>query len=207
MKFFEPRSGHGLPHSPFRAIVAPRPIGWISTIDTKGRVNLAPYSFFNALAENPPIIAFSSGGRKDTVRNAEATGEFVANLVTRDLVEQMNVTSAAVPAGTDEMALAALAAAPSTMVTPPRVALAAASLECKVLKVSELHDLRGAGTNWFLVTGEVIGIHYDERYLRDGKFDASMARIVARCGYRDYSDTATLFSLNRPDDGPAVLAP
>src|SRR5579864_646650 len=109
--FYEPRQGHGLPHDPFKAIVAPRPIGWVSTIDPAGRVNLAPYSFFNAFCEAPPIVGFSSGGRKDSQRNVEATGEFVANLATRRQAEALNLTSAPFPAGVDEMQRAGLAAA------------------------------------------------------------------------------------------------
>src|SRR3954447_18756729 len=120
--FYEPSKGHGLPHSPFKAIVAPRPIGWISTRDREGRVNLAPYSFFNAFSEEPPIVGFSSNGRKDSLRNAEETGEFVANLATRALASAMNLTSAAVPPGVDEMAMAGLTAAPCRIVSAPRVA-------------------------------------------------------------------------------------
>src|SRR3954468_1049372 len=120
--FYEPRHGHGLPHDPFKAIVAPRPIGWISTVDAEGRVNLAPYSFFNAFCEAPPIVGFSSGGRKDSQRNAEATGEFVVNLAARRHAEAMNRTSAPLPHGVSEMEVAGLAAAPCRLVKPPRVA-------------------------------------------------------------------------------------
>ncbi|MEN9934059.1 MAG: hypothetical protein RLZZ387_638, partial [Chloroflexota bacterium] len=118
--FYEPARGHGLPHDPFKAIVAPRPIGWISTIDREGRVNLAPYSFFNAFSSSPPIVGFCSEGRKDSVRNAEETGEFVANLVTRSLATAMNQTSAAVAAEVDEFTLAGLTPLPSRLVAPPR---------------------------------------------------------------------------------------
>ena len=114
--FYEPRLGHGLPHDPFKAIVAPRPIGWISTVDPDGRINLAPYSFFNAFCEFPPIVGFSSGGRKDSQRNVEATGEFVCNLVTRKQALAMNLTSAPFPHGVDEMQRAGLAAATSRLV-------------------------------------------------------------------------------------------
>src|SRR5436853_580763 len=120
--FYEPRLGHRLPHDPFKAIVAPRPIGWISSLDTQGRVNLAPYSFFNAFCESPPIVGFSSGGRKDSQRNVEATGEFVANLATMRHAQAMNLTSAPVPHGVNEMELAGLQAAPCRLVKPPRVA-------------------------------------------------------------------------------------
>src|SRR5437764_4581470 len=131
--FYEPRLGHGLPHDPFKAIVAPRPIGWISTTDPDGRVNLAPYSFFNAFCDAPPIVGFSSSGRKDSQRNVEATGEFVANLATRRQAEAVNLTSAALPHGVNEFEAAGLAAAPSRLVKPPRVADAPAALERRLL--------------------------------------------------------------------------
>ena len=119
--FYEPRNGHRLLHDPFKAIVAPRPIGWISSIDLDGRVNLAPYSFFNAFCEAPPIVGFSSGGRKDSQRNVEAAGEFVCNLVTSKHARAMNVTSAPFPHGVNEFEAAGLAAAPSRLVKPPHV--------------------------------------------------------------------------------------
>src|SRR6185312_2406434 len=138
--FYEPRRGHGLPHDPFKAIVAPRPIGWISSIDSTGRVNLAPYSFFNAFCEAPPIIGFSSGGRKDSQRNAEETGEFVFNLATRRQAEAMNRTSAPLPHGVSEFEVAGLTAAASRLVKPPRVADAPAALECKLVLVLPIKD-------------------------------------------------------------------
>ena len=129
--FYEPARGHGLPHDPFKAIVGPRPIGWFSTLDADGRVNLAPYSFYNALCDAPPIIGFSSSGRKHSLHNIEATGEFVANFVSRGLGAAMNLTSSEVPPGVDEMALAGLTPAPCRLVKPPRVAESPAALECK----------------------------------------------------------------------------
>src|SRR5260221_1356786 len=128
--FYEPRLGHGLPHDPFKAIVAPRPIGWISSIDSEGRVNLAPYSFFNAFCDTPPIVGFSSSGRKDSQRNVEATGEFVANLATMRQAQAMNLTSAPLPAGVNEMEFAGLSAAPCRLVKPPRMPDAPAALAC-----------------------------------------------------------------------------
>ncbi len=203
--FYEPSKGHGLPHSPLKAIIAPRPIGWISTADAQGRVNLAPYSFFNALCETPPIIGFSSKGRKDTLRNAQETGEFVANLATRELAHQMNISAALAAPGVDEMALAGLAAAPSTMVRPPRVAASPAALECKLLSITELTGLDGKGTDWFLITGQVVGVHIDPAYLKDGIFDSSMARNLARCGYRGYyASTDELFEMPRPEEASAL---
>ncbi len=203
--FYEPSKGHRLPHSPFKAIVAPRPIGWISTVDPQGRVNLAPYSFFNALCETPPIIGFSSKGRKDTLRNAQSSGEFVANLATYALAAQMNLSAAELPFGEDEMRLAGLDAAPSTMVKPPRVAASPAALECKLLSITELHDLDGKAVDWFLITGQVVGVHIDPMYLRDGLFDTAMARNIARCGYRGYyAETDKLFEIVRPDEASAL---
>ncbi len=197
--FYEPRLGHGLPHDPFKAIVAPRPIGWVSTIDLEGRVNLAPYSFYNAFCEAPPIVGFSSGGRKDSQRNIEATGEFVANLVTRKHAEAMNLTSAPFPHGVNEMERAGLAAAPSRLVKPPGVADAPAALECKLLYVLPLKDLEGKLTANTLIFGQVVGVHIDRAFLKDGLFDLAAARPIAHCGYRgDYAEVADIFEMLRP---------
>ena len=197
--FYEPRKGHGLPHDPFKAIVAPRPIGWISSIDGQGRVNLAPYSFFNAFSSRPPIVGFSSESWKDSVRNVEETGEFVCSLVSRDLAEAMNVTAAPVAAGVDEMKLAGLDAAPSRMVRPPRVARAIAALECRKTAVMRLSDVNGKELETWLVLGEVVGVHMNEAFLRDGRFDTAAARPVARCGYAgDYAEVTSLFEMIRP---------
>lgn len=197
--FYDPRVGHGLPHDPFKAILAPRPIGWISTVDRAGLVNLAPYSFFNGFNSSPPIVGFSSEGRKDSVRNAEATGEFVCNMVTRDLAELMNATSASVSRDINEMELAGLEPAPSTLVKPPRVARAAAAFECKVVQILPLRDLDGVATDSYLVLGQVIGVHIDPTYLIDGRFDTAAARPIARCGYRgDYAEVSAVFEMVRP---------
>ncbi|MDG3002177.1 flavin reductase family protein [Paludisphaera sp. Pla2] len=202
--FYEPAKGHGLPHDPFKAIVAPRPIGWISTRDRQGRVNLAPYSFFNAFCDAPPIVGFSSTGRKDSLRNAEETGEFVANLATRALAEAVNLSSAAVPHGVDEMAMAGLTAAPCRLVAAPRVGESPAALECKLLQVLRLRDVDGAETNNHLVLGQVVGVHLDPAYLKDGLFDMTLARTIARCGYRgDYAEVDHLFEMLRPESGGA----
>lgn len=198
--FYEPRKGHGLPHNPLKALIAPRPIGWISTVDVRGRVNLAPYSFFNAFAESPPILGFAtSHERKDSINNVEATGEFVANLVGRDLAEAMNVTSASVPAGVDEMQLAGLEAAASTLVKPPRVALAIAAFECKLTDVYQLRDASGKRIPTWVTMGEVVGVHINDEYLRDGMFDIVAAQTIGRCGYRgDYVAVNEVFEMIRP---------
>ncbi|MBV7486491.1 flavin reductase family protein [Bordetella sp. BOR01] len=203
--FYEPSKGHRLPHSPFKAIIAPRPIGWISTIDLEGRVNLAPYSFFNAMNESPPILGFCTMSRKDTMRNIEATGEFVANLATYDLAEQMNLSAAAVRPDVDEMQLAGLAAAPSVMVRPPRVADAPAALECRMLNITQLKDLDGKQLDVFQISGQVVGVHINAEYLVDGIFDTAKARNLARCGYRGfYASADKLFEMTRPSDAFAA---
>jgi flavin reductase (DIM6/NTAB) family NADH-FMN oxidoreductase RutF len=197
--FYDPRQGHGLPHDPFKAILAPRPIGWISTVDAEGRVNLAPYSFFGAFNGNPPIIGFASEGYKDSIRNTEVTGEFVYNLASRPLAEAMNQTSAPLHHGEDEMAFAGLKAAPSTLVAPPRVAASPAALECKVLQIIRLNDIEGQELKSYLVLGQVIGVHIDPACLKDGIFDTRAAQPISRCGYRGYySAIGEMFEMFRP---------
>jgi flavin reductase (DIM6/NTAB) family NADH-FMN oxidoreductase RutF len=200
--FYEPAGGHGLPHDPFKALVAPRPIGWVSTVSAAGIPNLAPYSFFNAVGDFPPMIAFSSSGRKDSLVNAEETGEFVWNMATRALAEAMNASSASVSPETDEFGLAALETAPSRLVAPPRVAASPAALECRLLQIVQLHDLDGQETSNRLVIGQVVGVHIDRAYLRDGVFDTGAAHPIMRAGYRDQYVEATpetMFRMTRPD--------
>ncbi|MGQ4272672.1 flavin reductase family protein [Terrihabitans sp. B22-R8] len=196
--FYEPREGHRLRYDPFKAIVAPRPIGWISTIDAQGRPNLAPYSFFNAFCTAPPILGFSSQGWKHSVANIDATSEFVFNLATRELAEKMNITGADWPEGVDEMTQAGLEAAPSRVVRAPRVAASPAALECRLLSITPLHDLEGRAVDNFLVVGQVVGVHIGSAFLKDGMFDTAAAHPIARCGYAsDYAEVASLFTLNR----------
>ena len=200
--FYEPGDGHGLAHDPFKALVAPRPIGWISTVSSEGIPNLAPYSFFNAVGDSPPMIAFSSNGRKDSLVNAEATGEFVWNMATRPLAEAMNSSSASVSPETDEFGLAGLETAPSRLVAPPRVAASPAALECRVVQIVRLHDLDGRETNNLLAIGQVVGVHIDRAFLRDGLFDTGAAHPIMRAGYRDQYVEATpetMFRMARPD--------
>jgi len=197
--FYEVAKGHGLPHDPFKAIIAPRPIGWISTLDAQGAMNLAPYSFFNAVCDSPPILMFSTAGWKDTVANVQATGEFVWNLATRSLAKQMNVSSASVPHEINEFDLAELTAAPSRLVKAPRVAETPAALECRLLQIAELTDLEGAPTRHFMVLGQVVAAHIDPAYLKDGLFDTAAAQPIGRCGYRgDYAEVDHLFQMVRP---------
>jgi flavin reductase (DIM6/NTAB) family NADH-FMN oxidoreductase RutF len=197
--FYEVAKGHGLKHDPFKAIVAPRPIGWVTTMDLEGRVNLAPYSFFNGFFSRPPIVGFCGETYKDSTANCETTGEFVANLATRALAEQMNLTSADVPHEVNEMTLAGLEAAPCRLVRPPRVAASPAALECKVLSVQQLKDIDGNPLTGFLTLGQVVAVHIDTDYLHDGVFDTAAARPIARCGYRgDYAEVSELFEMLRP---------
>ncbi len=196
--FFEPKRGdHGLPHDPFKAIVAPRPIGWISSLDAQGRVNLAPYSYFNAVASRPPIVMFSSEGWKHSVANVQATGEFVCSLATWEMREAMNRTSAPLPEGESEFEAAGLETAPSRLVKPPRVAAAPAALECKLVKSEELSGLDGPIGRW-VTFGEVVGIHVNDDFITDGCFDMAKARTIARCGYRDYAVVDAVFQMVRP---------
>jgi flavin reductase (DIM6/NTAB) family NADH-FMN oxidoreductase RutF len=197
--FYEPAAGHRLPHDPLKAIIAPRPIGWISSLDARGVVNLAPYSFFNMVSDDPPMVMFSSNGWKDSVRNVSETGEFVANLAVRFLAEQMNTSSAAVPPDVDEMALADLAKAPSVLVKPPRVAAAPAALECKVVSIQRLKGLDGVESSNYMCIGQIVGVHIDPAFLKDGRFDTAGARPLGRCGYRgDYAEVTSLFEMVRP---------
>jgi flavin reductase (DIM6/NTAB) family NADH-FMN oxidoreductase RutF len=199
--FYEPhlRDKTVLPHDPFKAAIAPRPIGWVSTISAGGAVNLAPYSFFNAVSGAPPMIAFSSEGMKDSASFARETREFVWNMPTWELREAMNATSASLPRGTNEFAHAGLEMAPSRIVAPPRVAATPCALECKVTDTVTLNDLDGHATDRHLVIGQVVGVHLDERYIADGILDVAAMRPVARCGYTsDYTVLDRLFQMDRP---------
>jgi len=199
--FYEPGAGHRLPHDPLNAIVAPRPIGWISTISTKGVRNLAPYSFFNLFNYRPPIIGFSSMGWKDSVANIAATGEFVWNLATRDLAEAMNATSANVDAGVDEFALAAIDTLPSRLVKPDRVADSPAAFECKLTQLVRLETKEGRALDQWLVLGEAVGIHIDPAMLEDGVYQTARARPITRGGGpADYFEITEdgLFRMRRP---------
>ncbi|HEU0066721.1 MAG TPA: flavin reductase family protein [Sphingomonas sp.] len=198
--FYEPANGHRLPHDPLNAIVAPRPIGWISTVSTAGVRNIAPYSFFNLIAYRPPLIAFASGGWKDSVANVAQTGEFVWNLVTRDLGEAMNATSAGVPG--DEFALAGIATLPSRLVKPERVAASPVSFECRMTQLIRLKNQAGAEIDQWLVIGEAVGIHIDRAMLEDGIYQTARPRPITRGGGpADYFEVRedALFRMRRPD--------
>jgi flavin reductase (DIM6/NTAB) family NADH-FMN oxidoreductase RutF len=199
--FYEPdkRDRSVLPYDAFKAIVAPRPIGWITSIDVEGRINLAPYSYFNGVNSRPPMVMFASEGRKDSVRNIEATGEFVCNLATWDLREAMNATSAPLPHGINEMERAGLASAPSRLVRPPRVAQAPCALECRLLRIVALDDLAGRPSGCHVVFGQVVGVHIEDRFIKDGRLDTAALRQIARCGYDDYTMVERVFSMQRPE--------
>jgi len=189
---------HGLALDPFKALVAPRPIGWISTLSRNGVVNLAPYSFFNAVSEDPHFVMFASGGRKDSQRNAEETGEFVCSLATYDLREAMSKTSAAVGPEVDEMRLAGLTPAPSRLVAPPRVAESPVAFECRYWRTIELPGRDGAPSGHAIVLGQVVGVHIADEAIVGGKVDVTLLKPLARLGYGDYAVIDEVFTLPRP---------
>lgn len=189
---------HGLAHDPFKAIVSPRPIGWIGSKGRDGTLNLAPYSFFNAVSDRPKLVMFSSSGRKDSYRNASETGEFTCNFVSRNLIDKMNKSSAAVAYDVDEFALSGLTPKKGELVDAPYVAEAFAVLECKVTEIIEAKSLSGEPSENVMIFGQVVGIHIDEAILRDGRIDMGLAKPVARLGYMDYSESSDVFELFRP---------
>ena len=201
MIFFEPhkRDRDLLRFDPFKAMIAPRPVGWIASRDRAGRVNLAPYSFFNAFSGEPPIVGFCSEGLKDSAAFALDSGEFVWNMATYDLREKMNMTSAPLERGSSEFNHAGLETAPCVLVQAPRVAASPCALECKVTQHVRLNDKDGALTERYLVLGQVIGLHIDERFIRDGIIDILAMKPIARCGYQDYTSIDRLFSIRRPE--------
>jgi flavin reductase (DIM6/NTAB) family NADH-FMN oxidoreductase RutF len=189
---------HGLPNDPFKAIVAPRPIGWISSIAKSGVPNLAPYSFFNAVAEHPHYIVIGSSGMKDSLTNVEATGEFVINLATYELREQMNMSSARVAPDVDEFKLAGLTPARSRFVKAPRVKESPAALECKLFQIVPLPDDNGDAKQWAIL-GRVIGVYIDDRFVVDGRVDTAAMKPIARMGYSEYTTVETAWRMRRPD--------
>ncbi len=192
-------NAHGLRHDPFKAIVAPRPIGWIGSKGRDGTRNLAPYSFFNTISESPKLVMFSSSGEKDSLRNVRESGVFTANLVSRHLVDKMNLSSAPVDYAVDEFLHAGLTPLDGNVVGAPRVGEAYAALECRVTQIFQPTDVEGRPASSWVVIGQVMGIHIDEAILRDGRIDMSLARPVARMGYLDYADGgADVFQLTRP---------
>jgi flavin reductase (DIM6/NTAB) family NADH-FMN oxidoreductase RutF len=197
--FYDARKNdHGLPHDPVKAIIAPRPIGWITSMSAKGEINLAPYSFFNGVSSRPSVVMFSSEGRKDSLAFIIETKEFVCNLATWDLREAMNKTSAPMARGVNEMEQAGLAAAPSRLVKPPRVAASPCALECQLLQIVPIADIDGRTLDCHVVFGQVIGVHIDDRFIRDGLLDTAAMKPIARCGYHNYAVVESQFRLPRP---------
>jgi flavin reductase (DIM6/NTAB) family NADH-FMN oxidoreductase RutF len=197
--FYDTRKNdHGLRHNPFKAIVAPRPIGWITTMSAKGEINLAPYSFFNAITDRPPIVMFSSEGQKDSVAFVAESKEFVCSLATYDLRAAMNETSAPLPRGVNEMQAAGLTPAPSRLVKPPRVAASPCALECKWLKTVNLDDIDGRALDRYVVFGQAIGVYIDDQFLKNGRLDTAAMRPIARCGYDEYAVVQEVFAMQRP---------
>lgn len=199
--FFVPGDGSNpLPRDPFKALVVPRPIGWITTMDANGTVNLAPYSFFNAVSEQPPAVMFSSsgtgpdGGMKDTRRNVEATGEFVVNLATWDLREAVRLSGKAIPSGESELDLAGLKSLPSTIVKPPRVAASPVHLECRWLTTIHVPNTSGDEES-HMVLGSVVGIHIRDDVIVDGRVDVQRLQPIARLGYSNYAVIRESFSM------------
>lgn len=200
--FYQPENGHGLPHNPFNAIVTPRPIGWISTRDRHSRDNLAPYSFFNAIAYEPPQVMFAStsskpdrGDTKDSVANIRDTGVFCVNIVEYAARDVMNISSGAHPADGDEFQIAGIEKAECHTINCPRVADAPANLECKLTQIVQL-----PGANNFVVLGEVTGVHIRDNCIRDGLIDVTSFQPLARLGYRDYARVTEVFALKRPGE-------
>ncbi|WP_077961457.1 flavin reductase family protein [Ensifer adhaerens] len=191
-------NSHGLPHDPFKAIVSPRPIGWIGTRSAEGALNLAPYSFFNAISDRPKLVMFSSSGYKDSVRNIEATGEFTASFASRDLAAAVNKTSIPAPHGESEFEIAGLTPVDGALVNAPFVAEAYAALECRMTEMFQPKDLDGAQSDNYVVIGQVVGIHIREEAIRDGRFDMATVKPLARLGYMDYCDGGDVFQMTRP---------
>jgi flavin reductase (DIM6/NTAB) family NADH-FMN oxidoreductase RutF len=203
--FYCPADGHGLPHDPFKAIVTPRPIGWISTLDAQGRANLAPFSFFNGCGDAPPMVMFAQTGRKsrpepvkDSIANIRETGEFACNIVSQALKEAMNLSSGTYQPEVDEFELAGLTKAPGKTISAPHVAEAPAVLECRLVKiVDDLPSWREHAFN-IMVIGEVVGVHIDDAIVKDGRVDVLGYNPVARMGYMDYTTVTDIWAMKRP---------
>ncbi|EJN03415.1 flavin reductase family protein [Phyllobacterium sp. YR531] len=199
--FYKYADGHGLPHDPLKAIVAPRPIGWISSRSKTGAINLAPFSFFNMISTKPCLVMFCSEGYKDSVAFVEETGEFAANLVSSHLAVAMNASSVNAPRGTSEFVYAGLTPADCELITAPRVTEAFASLECVVTEVRRPKDRNGNPVAAIMVIGEVVGVHISEDVLTDGLVDITKSKPVSRLGYMDFATTEVTYQMFRPKWG------
>ncbi|WP_430471274.1 flavin reductase family protein [Thalassospira lucentensis] len=197
--FYEPgKTAHNLPHDPFKACVAPRPIGWISTVDTNGRPNLAPYSFFNAVHGNPPMVMFSSGGSVDSLKNARDTGEFVAAVAPKSMLREINFCSAPLPPGEDEFEYAGLEKLPATCVKPHLIKGVPIHMECEVFQIVELPSANPEKP-CAMVIGTVVGLHIDDAIIRDGMVDITLFEPLARLGYQEYASISETFTVKRED--------
>jgi flavin reductase (DIM6/NTAB) family NADH-FMN oxidoreductase RutF len=203
MIFFEPekRDRTLMPYDPFKGVIVPRPIGWISSMSKAGQVNLAPYSYFNGVLSHPRIVSFCSETEKDAAAFAIESGEFAWSMATWALREKMNATSEGLPRGESEFDYAGLATAPCRLVRAPRVADSPAALECKVTQVVRVLDAGGRETGGVVVYGQVIGMHIDERFIKNGRFDLGAVRPIARCGYDEYAVVDGVFAMKRPESG------
>lgn len=191
------KNDHGLPNDPFKALVAPRPIGWVSSLSETGVANLAPFSFFNAISESPHYVIFGAGRRAHSRDNSLAIAEFAINLATFDLREQMNVSSATVGPEVDEFELAGLAKAPCNLIGVPRVAASPVCLECKLFQVVPLPDDNGL-TKYDAIIGRVVGIHIDDRFIEDGRVNTAAMKPIARLGYSEYATVTEAWRMRRP---------
>ncbi|MEM6944467.1 MAG: flavin reductase family protein [Pseudomonadota bacterium] len=203
--FYRPADGHGLPHDPFKALVVPRPIGWISSLDGEGRANLAPYSFFNGCGDAPPLVMFAQTGRKtrteaekDSIANIRETREFACNIVSQALMDAMNTSSAQLGREVDEFEAAGLTKAPCAEIAAPRVAEAPASLECRLVRIVDDLPVWKEHQRNIVVIGEVVGVHIADGALRDGRVDVVSYTPIARLGYKDYAAVRETFELERP---------
>ncbi len=187
-----------LRHNPFKAIIAPRPIGWIGTLDPGGQANLAPYSFFNGIGSDPDMVMFSSEGAKHSATYARERGEFTFSLATEALAKQMNISSGDEPSGVNEFELAELEQGAPVVIQTPFVAASPAALECVTLEVRQLSDRHGTLLERFLVIGEVVQTHIRDEYVKDGRFDTVGARPIARMGYADYATVTDAWQMDRP---------
>ncbi|WP_145515780.1 flavin reductase family protein [Yersinia aleksiciae] len=203
--YYEPAAGHGLAHDPFKAIISPRPIGWISSVSRAGQRNLAPYSFFNCFSDRPPIIGFSSSGWKDSVANITETGEFVWNLATRPLAAAMNNSSASLPPDQDEFQFAGLTPRAGRRVNVDCVVESPVNFECKLTQCIQLKNAEGATIDNWLVLGEVIAVHINRDLINaEGIYQTAAAQPILRAGgpstYYQISDDLR-FDLLRPEGG------
>ena len=196
--FYDAAQGHGLPHDPVKALIAPRPIGWICALSAKGELNLSPYSFFNQISDKPHMVMFSSVGRKDALTFVEETGEFTCSIVSWEQRDAMNRTSAPLPRGQSEFEYAGLEPEPSVLVRPPRVRGAPAALECRLVKTVDLTPLEGGEAAYIMAIGQVMGVHIDDRVMRDGYVDTTLLQIISRAGYHDYFLADHKITLTRP---------